>query len=53
MRPGGARPAGAPVTGIASPPKAFSGSLHGPGQRLPAQWLRLDGISGDVESAQR
>jgi hypothetical protein len=40
------------ITGVASAPKRFTASLEVPASGCTTQWLRLDGISGDVESAQ-
>lgn len=41
-----------PITRTASSPKAFNGLFTVPASGCPAQWLRLNGVSGDVESRQ-
>jgi hypothetical protein len=41
-----------PIGGVTSDNKGFAGVFTVPANGCPAQWLRLVGISGDVESAQ-
>jgi hypothetical protein len=41
-----------PITRTASTPKAFAGVFTVPASGCAAQWIRLNGISGDVESRQ-
>jgi hypothetical protein len=49
---GGAALLQLPVTRAASAPKAFTGVFTVPAGGCPAQWVRLNGVSGDVESRQ-
>jgi hypothetical protein len=51
--PGDARLLELPVTGVATAPKKFSAVFAVPATGCPAQWLRLSGVAGDVESAQQ
>jgi hypothetical protein len=51
--PGDARLLELPVIGVATAPKRFSAVFAVPASGCPAQWLRLSGVAGDVESAQQ
>jgi hypothetical protein len=50
--PGGARLLQLPIAGVTSAQKRFAGSFTVPAGGCAAQWLRLDGAPGDVESPQ-
>ncbi|MEA3002006.1 MAG: hypothetical protein QOH81_794 [Sphingomonadales bacterium] len=50
--PGEARLLQLPITGVSSASKRFAAAFTVPAGGCPAQWLRLDGLSGDVENGQ-